>query len=133
MQKRKDVFFQIHDTLKNTRIDKLRSEMFLQSKPDNKIPIFPSCVEMIYTLFQFKGRELNSVALHGNGGSSCAVMTFDLMDHENGDQQAHELERQEMERGHELKTNQKTRCLCFKKKKKSFQETVRKVKPTPNK
>ncbi|MEQ2227500.1 hypothetical protein ILYODFUR_038257 [Ilyodon furcidens] len=39
-------------------------------------------------------RTLTSVSLHGDGRSSNAVVTFDLMDHEEGDEQAQQLEGQ---------------------------------------
>lgn len=35
-----------------------------------------------------RGGGFPSVSLHGNVCSSCSVMTFDLMDHQDGDQQA---------------------------------------------
>lgn len=44
---------------------------------------------------RFKGQGFPSVALHSDGRSSCAVMTFDLVDHQEGDQQAQQLRRQE--------------------------------------
>lgn len=40
-----------------------------------------------------RGRGVSSVALHGNGCPSGAVMTFDLMDHQEGDEQAQQLDR----------------------------------------
>lgn len=36
-------------------------------------------------------RRLPSVALHGDGRSSGAVVASDLVDHQQGDQQAHQL------------------------------------------
>lgn len=47
-----------------------------------------------------EGGASSSVALHGHGGSG-ALVFFELMDHEEGDQQTHELWRRADEFGEE--------------------------------